>query len=117
MSEGLKLARPRYPALKRGKKKKQHATQNDGARRHAESGKTKRAIQSSIALRVHMKNGRDGAEGSAAQFHPTKVETPNRRKMKNRNQEGGIYGKDRCSENTGKGEHREKQRIPSVTAL
>ena len=48
------------------KKEKQHATKDDGSDRHAQSRKTQRAIQSSIALGVQMESRRDGADGSAA---------------------------------------------------
>src|SRR5713226_6683858 len=57
------------PGAETRKKEKQHATQNNGSRRHAESGKTQRAIQFSIALGVRVEGGRDCADGSAAQFH------------------------------------------------
>src|SRR6266853_4103480 len=48
------------------KKEKQHATKGDGSDRNAQSRKTQRAIQSSIALGVQMESRRDGANGSAA---------------------------------------------------
>src|SRR5260370_366911 len=89
-------------------KEKQHATQDHRSGRHAESGKTQCAIQSSVALGVHMKNRRDGAEGSAAQFHSHESGNAEQEKDEEKNQEGGIDGKNGRGQNTCKREHGEK---------
>src|SRR5258708_11660323 len=108
---GAEAGAAEVPGAETREKEKQHATQNDGSRRHAESRKTKRAIQSSIALRVHMKDGRNGADGSAAQFHSNESGNTEQEEDQKQNQEGGIHGENGRGEKTGKGKHREKQGI------
>src|SRR6266478_3769987 len=83
MSEGLKLARPRYPALKRGS-------------------------QFSIALRALMNGGPDRADGSAAKLDPDKRGNAEQQKDEKKNQKNRVDGKDGGRENAGKRQHREK---------
>jgi len=77
------------------------------ARRHAESGGRLQASRFNLrSVRVHNEEGRAGARARGA-IPSTKVDTNEQekdRKMKNRNQAGGISidGKAAAGENTGK---------------
>src|SRR6266853_3912228 len=84
MSEVLKLVRPRYPALKRGKKK------NSTLPKTMDPVATLRAERLSARFNLRSRSGCTWSGGETAPAAPprnsipTKVETPNRRKMKKR---------------------------------
>ena len=54
---------------------------------------------------------RNRADGSVTQFHPHESGNTKQEKDEKENQKGGIDGKNGCGENTGKREHREKERV------
>src|SRR5712692_7447993 len=92
-------------------KEKKHAADNDGSAGHAESGKTQRTIQFSIALGVKMEGRRNRAKGAAAQFHSDKSGNTEQEKGEKKNQESGIDGKNGCGENTRERQHGKKERV------
>src|SRR5439155_21100599 len=108
---GAEAGAAEVPGAETRKKEKQHATKNDGSGGHAKSGKTQRAIQSSIAPGVQMESRRDGSDGSAAYFHSNESGNTKQEKDEKKNEEGGIDGKNGHGKNTRKREQREKQRI------
>src|SRR6267154_1810591 len=84
ISEGLKLARPRYPALKRGKKK------NSTPPRAMDPTATLRAERLSARFNLRSRSvcrwraGETAPTAPRRNSIPTKVEIPNRRKTKKR---------------------------------